>query len=79
MESDGWCLLIPLFLFPCSLPSLPVPTQGAAGCCSPLVLPHGAHSSQDGLVQMLCVALQLFRLFGNQTQSVFQSWKEKKH
>lgn len=52
-------VLPPLFAC-CSKAGLPLLTQGAAGCCSPLVLPHGAHSSQDGLVEVLCVALQLF-------------------
>lgn len=66
----------------CSKAGLPLLTKGAAVCCTPLVLPCvlapcRAHSSQDGLVQLLCVAFELFRLLGNQTQRVFQSWKAK--
>lgn len=86
-QRDVWCLLIRVFLFLCFLPSLPTAarlvcpllTHGAAVCCTPLVLHRvlAPHSSQDGLVQVLCMALELFRLFGNQTQRVFQSWKAK--
>lgn len=76
MESDGWCLLR-VFLSLCSLSGVPLLTQGAAVCCTRLVLPHGAHGSQDGPVQVLCVVLQLLRLFGNQSQRVSQSWKAK--